>query len=219
MDMKEFMSQYFKVLTKKFKEIVPPDQMKKSLLAATGAMIHNSRPGKTNQEVFMETFVPLVNRPAAELTPLFDYFYTHEYKELRSYTTPDPVAGKVVGKLAGHGYRLVLATNPVFPYKAIMERMRWAGVDSFPWELVTAYEDSHYCKPNPCYYDEILRKIGLPGHRVLMVGNDTTMDLIASSLGIKTFLVTDYLIDKGDSTWQPDFKGRLHELLNYLNID
>jgi len=216
MDMEEFLREYFKALTKKFRNLVPPDQMKEFILAATGAMMRDTRPGKTNQEVFMENFLPLVKRPAGELIQVFDYFYAHEYKELRSYTRPDPIARKVVKKLAGYGYRLVLATNPIFPKRAIMERMSWAGVEGIPWELVTSYEDSHYCKPNPCYYNEILEKTGLPGYRALMVGNDTAADLTASTLGIKTFLVTDNLIDRGNSPWQPDFKGKLADLPDLL---
>lgn len=212
------MRQYFNALTKKFHNVVAPAQMKKYILSATEAMIRDNRPGKTNQEVFMEHFLPLVNRPASELIPVFDYFYAHEYKELRSYTRPDPIACDVVKKLAGHGYRLVLATNPIFPRKAIIERMRWAGVADIPWELVTAYENSHYCKPNPNYYNEILEKTGLPGHRALMVGNDTVADLTASTVGIKTYLATDYLIDRGNSPWQPDFKGKLADLPGLLGI-
>lgn len=216
MNMEEFLRQYFKAITKKFSDIVPPAEMKESILFATAAMIRDNRPDKTNQEVFMEHFLPRINRPASLLMTIFDDFYTREFKELRSFTKPDPVAGEVVKKLAGYGYRLILATNPIFPKEAIIERMRWAGVESIPWELITSYEESHYCKPNPCYYDEILTKIGIPGNHALMVGNDTTADLTASTLGIKTYLVTDNLIDKGNSPWQPDFKGKLSELPGLL---
>lgn len=49
-----------------------------------------------------------------------------------------------------------------------------------------------------------------------MVGNDTVADLTASTLGIKTYLATDNVVDKGNSPWKPDFKGKLDELPSCL---
>ncbi|RYD03514.1 hypothetical protein N752_19080 [Desulforamulus aquiferis] len=48
-----------------------------------------------------------------------------------------------------------------------------------------------------------------------MVGNDTLEDLVAKKLGIKTYLVTDNLIDHGKSSHDADFEGRLEDFLNY----
>lgn len=218
MDPDIFLNSYFDAITEKFKDLVPPADMKAHILSATEAMIRDNRPDKTNQDVFMEHFLPRVNRTAEELTPIFAHFYTNEFKRLRASTSPAPTASKVVEKLAGKGYRLVLATNPIFPREAILERMRWAGVEQLPWELVTAYEECHYCKPNPSYYAEILDKLGLAGGRTLMVGNDTREDLIASTQRIKTYLATDNLLDRGDSPWRPDLTGRLAELPHHLGI-
>lgn len=215
-DMDGFLSQYFKAIANKFSDIMPPDLMKQSILHATSAMIKNNNPDKTNQEVFMEHFLPRVNRSSRDLLPVFNYFYKNEYKDLKVYTRRHPAAKEVVDKLAGRGYRLVLATNPIFPREAILERMRWAGVESAPWELITTYEECCFCKPNPRYFEEILSKIRLRGEQTLMVGNDTVADLIASTLGIKTFLATDNVVDKGNSPWKPDFMGNLAELPSCL---
>ncbi len=212
LDHDKILNNYFKAITHKFKDIIPPKELKANIAFATGAMIRDNRPDKTNQEVFMEHFLSKVDHRAEELMPIFDSFYNHEYKELKACTKPDPTARGIVENLALQGYRLVLATNPVFPREAILERMRWAGVEDIPWELITTYEVCHYCKPNPSYYKEILTKLRLTGERALMVGNDTTQDLAASVHGIKTFLTTDNLIDSGNSPWQPDFKGKLADL-------
>ncbi len=59
------------------------------------------------------------------------------------------------------GYKLVLATNPIFPGVAIRHRMRWAGIDDIPFRLVTTMEDMHFCKPNPKYYVEIVDMLDL----------------------------------------------------------
>lgn len=216
MDMDVFLSHYFEAITNKFSYIVPPDLMKQSILQATSAMIRDENPGKTNQEVFMEHFFPKLKSSSQDLLPVFNHFYNHEFKELKVFARHHPAAKEVVDKLAGRGYRLVLATNPIFPKEAILERMSWAGVEGAPWELITSYEEYHFCKPNPLYFEEILSKIRLRGDQTLMVGNDTVADLIASTLGIKTYLATDNVVDKGNSPWKPDFKGKLAELPSCL---
>ena len=39
---------------------------------------------------------------------------------------------------------MALATTPMFPKKATLERMRWAGLDPDDFALVTTYEDYHF---------------------------------------------------------------------------
>ena len=114
------------------------------------------------------------------------------------------------------GYRVVLATNPLFPAIATRNRIRWAGLNPEDFELVTTYENSHYCKPNPDYYREILGKLSLDGSQCLMVGNDVGEDMIAGILGMKVFLLTDCLINSagGDISVYPN--GSFPELLHYI---
>ena len=42
---------------------------------------------------------------------------------------------------------------------------------------------------------EIAKKLGLEPHECLMVGNDVRDDMIAETLGMKVFLLTDCLIN------------------------
>ena len=79
---------------------------------------------------------------------------------------------------------------------ATASRIRWAGLTPEDFELITTYENIGCCKPNPAYYQEILRRLGAEPGDCLMVGNDTGEDMIAETLGIKTFLLTDCLINK-----------------------
>ena len=62
--------------------------------------------------------------------------------------------------------------------------------------MITTFEDCHYCKPNLNYYTEILGKLGLKAEECAMVGNDVSEDMIAEKLGMKVFLLTDYIINK-----------------------
>ena len=50
-----------------------------------------------------------------------------------------------------------------------------------------------------------------------MVGNDVVEDMVAEKLGMKVFLLTDYLINKYqiDTSIYPN--GDFNDLINYLN--
>lgn len=215
MDITLFLTNYFTKLTSHFTDIANPAVMQRNILASTEAMVRDNRPDKTNQTVFIEDFIVRLNHPPETLMPLFENFYSGEFAELICCTEPTPLANQICRELVEKGYRLVLATNPIFPDVATAQRMRWAGIDNIPWELVTTYEHCHYCKPNPNYYQEILDKIGAIPEETLMVGNDTKEDLAAKKLGIKTYLVTDNIIDHGNSVHDTDFEGRLEDFLNY----
>ena len=94
------------------------------------------------------------------------------------------------------GLRVALATNPIFPAVATQSRIRWAGLESEDFELYTTYENIGYCKPNPDYYREIAKRLGVSPEGCLMVGNDVTEDMVASETGMQVFLLTDCLINK-----------------------
>lgn len=215
MDLDLFLAKYFGGLSKSCSHIIEPQVLQKNLWAATEAMIRDSRPDKTNQEVFWEDFVPRFDLTEEELMPIFEKFYDNSFGELISCTNPTPLSREVCETLVAKGYQLVLATNPIFPDVATSQRMAWAGIKDIPWALVTTYENCHFCKPNPNYYREILERIGAKPEETLMVGNDTREDLVAGKLGIKTYLVTDYLINHGNSDYKTDFEGRLEDFVKF----
>ena len=117
---------------------------------------------------------------------------------------------------AFYAYRVALATNPLFPAVATLSRIQWAGLNPEDFELVTTYENSRFCKPNPDYYREILGKLKLDGEECLMVGNDVGEDMIARRLGMKVFLLTDCLINKDNADISQFPNGSFPELLHYI---
>lgn len=215
MDVNVFLNKYFSKLTNHLTHIAEPREMQRKILESTEAMICDNSPDKTNQVVFFEDFFKKLSHKPEELIPIFNTFYSREFSELMCCTEPTPLAREICLELVNKGYRLVLATNPIFPLEATLHRMKWAGVHDIPWELVTTYEHCHYCKPNPNYFREILEKVGATPGETLMVGNDTKEDLAAKKLGIKTYLVTDYLINHGGQDYDADFEGRLEDFLKY----
>jgi len=62
----------------------------------------------------------------------------------------------------------------------------------YPFELVSAYEDFHFTKPNPAYYAEVLTHMGWPEGPILMVGNDLDADIFgAKQLGLTAYWISD----------------------------
>ena len=118
----------------------------------------------------------------------------------------EPMAKQIVDWLCEKGIRVVLATNPLFPSVATENRIRWAGLRPEDFAYFTTYENSRYCKPNLDYYREILEKLSLKPEECLMVGNDVGEDMVAEQMGMKTFLLTDCLINKAGS----DISGYPH---------
>ena len=95
--------------------------------------------------------------------------------------------------------QIVLATNPLFPRIATESRIQWAGLDAADFAMITTYETSRFCKPNPDYYRDILQTLDVSAEECLMVGNDAAEDMIASELGINVFLLTDCLINRNNA--------------------
>lgn len=216
MDTSNFLEQYTREAAAHFAHIIPPDKFVKQLWESSLAMIANTDPQKTNMEAFIEYFGRHIGHPIEKLMPHFDHFYRQKFPKLKKFTIPSPVARQVIETALERGIEVVLATNPVFPLMAIEERMRWAGIHEAPFKLVTSYENMHFCKPQVSYYAEILEKIYKDPAECMMVGNDVDEDLIAAKLGMKTYLVTDYMLNNSGKKPEPDFAGTLSDLKEFV---
>lgn len=188
LDLQAFMKAYIDLIGQKFASQVPLERFARQLLASTDAMVAAKDPSRTTLQVFVDDFFPKLGLDPAQME-VFQRFHAEEFHRLKACARALPEVPPLLEAAVARGYRLVLATNPIFPEAAIRERMRWAGVDGFPWVLITSCENMHYTKPHPEYYQEILDKIGADGRECLMVGNDPWRDLPASLVGMRTFLV------------------------------
>ena len=110
----------------------------------------------------------------------------------------------------------MLASNPLFPMPAQLNRIRWAGVDPEDFEVITSYEDSVYCKPNPMYYKALAGQLGVSPEECLMIGNDAQEDMAAAEIGMKVFLMTDDLINKEGRDISVYPNGDLDKAMEYV---
>lgn len=216
MDQDVFVSSYIAGLTRKAAAHgYDPAQVPGAIWAGTKAMVKND--GRLiNEEVFWNTFSALCCRDARQDMPVFEDFYRREFQEIRQVCGFDPRAAETIRAIRALGYRVALATNPLFPSIATHSRARWAGLNPEDFYLITTYENSRHCKPNPAYYQDVVDTLGVNARECLMVGNDVEEDMVAETLGMKVFLLTDCLINKSGADIDIYPHGSFPELLEYI---
>lgn len=219
MDQEVFIKKYFSEIAK---VCAPLGYEAKALMntiwEGTLSMISNDGT-TTNRQRFWDTFARLFGEHARKSEKHFDKFYENEFNNVKVTTSPTPLAGECVRILKEKGYRLILATNPIFPKAATLSRVRWAGLNPEDFELITTYENSTYCKPSLDYYKEILEKSNVQASECIMVGNDVKEDMCVSQLGMDTFLLKDYIINEKQediSKYRQGFMKDLYEFLDDL---
>ena len=217
MDQDIFIKKYFGLLAQK---LAPhgydPEKLIRAVWAGTKAMVMNDGT-VTNKEAFWSTCDATLGCEASKDADIHMDFYRNEFNQVQEVCGFEPMAVQIVHSLKDRGYRVVLATNPLFPAIATQNRIRWAGLQPEDFEYITTYENSHYCKPNTDYYREILEQLHLRPEESLMVGNDVGEDMIIQQLGMKVFLLTDCLINKQNADISQYPNGGFSELADFLN--
>ena len=217
MDQDAFTKSYFsnlaaKAATKGYQ----PDALIDTVWAGTAAMVKNDGE-KTNEAVFWELFAAKYGGDALNDIPFFEEFYRTDFQKAKELCGFAPMAKEIIHSLKARGLRVILATNPLFPAIATESRIRWAGLEPEDFELYTTYENSRHCKPNPEYYKDIMAELNLGPEECVMVGNDVTEDMIAETLGMKVFLLTDCLINRKNEDISRYPHGGFNELKVFLD--
>ncbi len=216
MDQDVFVGDYFKRISTKLASAgYDPKQLVDTIWKGTYAMIKNNGE-KSNEEVFWDYVVSVYGDKILADKPLFDEFYESEFDKVKAVCGFNPQARETIYKLKEMGYKIALATNPIFPERATRWRIAWAGLEPTDFEFYTTYENINYCKPNPAYYIEVAARIGVAPQKCLMVGNDVGDDMVAKSVGMKVFLLTDCLINSKDEDISNYPHGSFSELMKYI---
>lgn len=216
MDQDVFVKAYFsRIAAKMAPRGYDPKALIDAIWAGTMAMVKNDG-NCTNEQAFWATFAAILGEKVRAEEPVLREFYENEFQNVQKVCGYHPSAAEIVRDLKARGIRVVLATNPVFPAVATESRIRWAGLEPSDFELYTTYENSRYCKPTLAYYEDILTALGVSGEECVMVGNDVSEDMVAERLGMKTFLLTDCLINKNGEDISKWAHGGFEELKEFL---
>jgi FMN phosphatase YigB (HAD superfamily) len=84
-------------------------------------------------------------------------------------------------------FRLVLATNPLWPRSVVEMRLGWGGLGPEAFEFITSAENMHYCKLQRHYYPELLSHLGARAQDCVMVGDSLVKDAHSAEAGIRFF--------------------------------
>lgn len=206
---------YFKGLSSYFLDKYEPKEFIKLIWTATKAMVLDTS-SKTNEEAFMDALQALVNEDITWMQERFNQFYLNEFDQIKIAVTPNPSIQKAVKLLKEKGYRLIIATNPMFPKIAIEKRIEWTGCDRNDFEYVTSFEKNHYCKPQLKFYEEVLSDLDLDASQCLMVGNDINEDMIVSKLNMSTYLITNHVIQNTIIPDSVNYSGNYDDFYQFV---
>ena len=217
MDQDTFVKYYFGGLGKKLEPFgYDAKAVADAVMQGVFAMIKND--GKeTNEVVFWNKFSELLGEEVRNYNDLFEDYYKNEFQKVREVCGFSELAKKVVLAAKEKGFRVVLATSPMFPKIATESRIRWAGLEPEDFEFYTTYENMSFSKPNIKYYSEIVKRLGLQPQECLMVGNDVGDDMIAQEIGMNVFLLTDNLINKENIDISNFPNGNFEDLFEFID--
>ena len=97
-------------------------------------------------------------------------------------------------------------------------KMELCGLDGMVRELITS-ETAGAMKPSKVFYDYALRRVGLPPHQILFVGDSWKTDIAGGkSAGLRVAWFNPRNSPPGDSATGPELQfGRLPELKSHLS--
>ncbi len=212
-DIEAFLAVYFRALAEAVETFAHTDdihaRVMKAIHDSTGAMMQ-VHPGRTNEDVFAEEYELLSGFSFEECRPVFERFYEEVFPGLGEGIGPSPGTREALDAARNRGMRVAVATNPIFPLRAIEHRMSWAGVSPEDVDVITSFETMTACKPQPAYFRETAAMLDVPPASCLMVGDDPVLDLAAADIGMKTFYVGSFEVTSAD------YRGTLTDLADLL---
>ena len=214
LDMDIFVRKYYELLKKSMVlELMGIDKN-----AFNGAVLHmykERHPEKTNEQAFNDKLEELAQVKRDIFEPAFDSFYERYYDEVKEVTRTEEICRKAIDMARGKNYKLILATNPVFPRSVTNKRISWAGFSPEEFDYISYIDNTHFSKPDLDYYIEILNRNDLLPEECIMIGNSVEEDMCAIKLGIDVFLITEHLVGNREEVLKCP-SGGYSDFLKYI---
>ena len=211
----DFINLYFSELMKKF---APTEFDPKAIIDGINfgvEAMYRDRSDEANEEIFWNGFEEKTGYAKSSIYDYFVDFYSHEFLKIGNIIEDKGYSKLIVDELKDKGYKLVLATNPLFPMVAQKGRAGLVGLDESDFEYITSMENSSRLKPDHKYFDELLTKLNLKNDQVIMVGNSVSEDMYAAKkAGIRGILITDCLLNENQLEYDEFEKYSLEGFYN-----
>lgn len=211
-EMNQFIPTYLNGLARHLEPQVDPVSFRSLSRKAIIQLLESRERCENNRSRFLRQLQIHAGIQPPQFEQALQAFCSNGLEDMRPLVKPLAEINLLLDTAFSSGCQVVIATNPVFPREIIDARLRWGGMENYPFALVTDWENSRLCKPAPGYFEDLLEHFGLQPDEVLMVGNDTAHDLAAEEVGIKTLLVDTWLIEREGgrrASWRGDHQGLL----------
>ncbi|WP_020675155.1 HAD family hydrolase [Geopsychrobacter electrodiphilus] len=215
-DMPAYIRRYVAGYYTHCKDLVEFDPLQRAMRAGIRLLLETEDGTLRNEERLFTFLAGRLQLSESLLRARFADFLLSGVDALAAVVKPIPMVTALLESCRLAGIPLALATNPVFPRTLIEARCRWVGLDADDFSLLTCFENSYYCKPQAGYFQEVAGRLGVDPKTCLMVGNDTCHDLAATRVGMTTWLLEPFLIERDGPKWEPDHRGTHQQLHDYL---
>lgn len=217
-EMRSFIKRYMSGFHACCSDLVAHDPLQRAMRAGIHLLLETECGEQSNEERLFAFLANRLRQDEGLLRARFAQFLANGLEPLADAILQIPETAAVLELCRQAQIPLALATNPVFPQALIEARCRWAGIDPDRFVLLTSLENSRYCKPQAGYFIEVAARLGVDPRECLMVGNDTSHDLSATEVGMTTWLVDSYLLERDGPSWAPDYRGSHRELHEFLRL-
>jgi FMN phosphatase YigB (HAD superfamily) len=214
-DDRAFEQTYFNALTTAFKDLFDPKKLVSIIWKATQMTVKDLSED-TNEVVFMRAMKELTPHDPEQIYQRFLQFYQNEFIQLKAVSRSHPEMISALEILHSRGHQLAIATNPLFPKIAVDARIAWAGLNPTWFSYVSSFERNTACKPQLKFYQEVLTALNADVESTWMIGNDPLEDMIVKQMGVRTYLVTDDLVQRPDIEPMWDVAGRSEDFLTFV---
>ena len=204
MDVHEFVKYYFGSLCEKMIPVlkIEPKALIDSIMAGLGAMAKNDG-SALNRDVFWKAAAKVSGVDLIKYEDMFTDYYNNEFVAAKTATFVNPYAKKCVDFAKENGYKVIAATNPIFPKPATYKRLEWAGLNPEDFEYITVYDNSSSCKPNLLYFKDLCEKCSIsPKHSASSSGvfaASSSHRCISAFIPAKAFAVSGFSVLKSSS--------------------
>jgi len=216
-EMQHFIPAYLDDLALHFSASVPSGRFSRVARQAVHALLAKGDARRTNRERYVAILEAQLGIPEKLFEERLALWLEEGLPRLAHHVTPIAGARPLLDYCFSLGLPVILATNPVFPRAMIEARLAWGGLGDYPFDMITSYENSRYCKPQPDYFKDVLEGFELVPENCLMIGNDTQHDLAAAAIGMSTFLVDTFMVDRLGGDFSSNYRGSLADLFGMLS--
>jgi FMN phosphatase YigB (HAD superfamily) len=157
------------------------------ILTVTKEIIKNQNGEKNIYDQFMEKIINLSGIDAAKWEKNFYTYYENDFKNLKAHIIKND---KLVKAVKNTKNEIVFASNALFPKIAVSVRLSFIDMEINNFKYVAYMENSHWLKPNPRFFEEIMERNNLKASECVMIG-DSEFDKSCEKVGIRFIHVED----------------------------